>query len=255
LSDLACQFDEVTKHYQLTSINKVGLKGAVLNRLRGKPMGVRDFTALDRVSFEVYKGECFGVIGPNGSGKSTALSLMAGVMPPTSGTVTMHGHVCPLLELGAGFHPDLTGRENVMLCGVIMGMTRRQVRKRFDQILDFCELGEFIEQPVRTYSSGMTARLGFSVAAHLDPEILLVDEMLSVGDAAFSAKCEGVFADFRKRGVTIILVSHAHGVVQNLCDRAVFLNHGKVLAYGDSESVVTTYMGMINDGSLKESKD
>ncbi len=252
MSEPAAEFVDVTKHYRLTAGGPAGLKAATLERLKrfGKRPRSRDFVALRDVSFEVQRGECFGVIGPNGSGKSTALALMAGVIEPTHGRVTTRGRICPLLELGAGFHPELTGRENITLCGVLMGMTRREVRQRLGAIIDFSELGGFIDQQVRTYSSGMIARLGFSVAAHLDPEVLLVDEVLSVGDASFSAKCEARFDDFRDRGVTIILVSHAHGMVQRLCDRAVFLHRGNVEAYGDADTVVHRYMGMINGGEL-----
>jgi ABC-type polysaccharide/polyol phosphate transport system ATPase subunit len=243
----AIVFDRVCKDYRLARTGHRGLKQVVLDRLRGRPISYRAFRALDEVSFEVRRGECFGLVGPNGSGKSTALSLMAGVLETTSGAVRTHGRICPLLELGAGFHHELTGRENILLNGVLLGMTAREVRHKIDAIIDFSGLGEFIEQQVRTYSSGMVARLGFSVAAHLDPDVLLVDEVLSVGDAAFSEKCRDKFEQFRKEGVTIVLVTHAHGLVMEMCDRAVLLHKGKVQAFGEATPVVQHYMGLLNE--------
>ncbi len=188
------------------------------------------FTALDDVSFEVTRGETFGIYGHNGSGKSTTLALIAGVLRPTSGQVTIQGRISPLLELGAGFHPELTGRENIILNGVILGLTRKEVQSRFDQIVDFSELHEFIEEPIRTYSSGMIVRLGFSIAVHTDPEILLLDEVLGVGDTSFQEKSLGKIEEIRKTNVTIVLVTHDFDQVSKMCDRALILNHGKIVA-------------------------
>jgi len=241
--DVVIELENVTKHYVLRSNMHVGLKETLLHLpsyLKQRREQQR-FTALDDVSFSVRRGECFGVVGPNGSGKSTCLGVIAAVLRPNAGRVRTRGHLCPLLELGGGFHPDLTGRENVFLNGVLLGMTRRQVAQKYEQIIEFSELGRFIDQQVRTYSSGMVARLGFSVAAHLDPQLLLVDEVLAVGDAAFSKKCERQFDAFREQGVTILMVSHAQGAIEQHCDRAVFLNQGRVEALGPAGEVVEAY--------------
>ncbi len=199
------------------------------------------FWALSDVSLEIKKGETFGIIGPNGSGKSTLLKLIAGVTKPTKGSITVNGRIAPLIELGAGFHPELTGRENVVLNGVILGMKRVEVEKKFKEIVDFAELWEFIDQPVKHYSSGMYLRLAFAVAVHTDPEILLIDEILAVGDAAFQAKCMAKMNEFREQGKTIVIVTHALDTVNSFCERAVFLKHGHVQRLGEAKSVVEMY--------------
>ncbi len=199
------------------------------------------FMALADVSLEAKRGESIGIIGSNGSGKSTMLGLIAGVIQPQAGTVEVHGRIAPLLELGAGFHHELTGRENVVLNAVLMGLTRREVAQRFDAIVAFSGLEAFLDEPLRTYSSGMVARLGFSVAAHLDPDILLIDEILAVGDANFQAKCHERLADFRRHGVTLIIVSHALEEVRLLCDRVVWLEAGRVAMEGDPSAVIPAY--------------
>lgn len=198
-------------------------------------------TALDGLSFSVARGEALAVVGRNGSGKSTCLALAAGVIKPTSGRVATHARVSPLLALGAGVHPDLTGRENVELNGVLLGMTRREIKRRFDAIHDFSELGDFIDQPVRHYSSGMLARLAFSVATHLDPEVLIVDEILAVGDAAFAHKCYERIKDSRGRGLTMLYVSHDAASAIDLCDRAVYLEAGRGVAEGPPDRVCARY--------------
>lgn len=232
-----------SKCYTMHSMAHSGLKKYILNlpsRLgRRKPRQV--FHALKNVSFRVDEGESLGLMGRNGSGKSTALSLIAGVLKPDEGRVTTRGRICPLLELGAGFHPDLTGRENIILNGVLLGMLRREVQKRSEEIIAFSELGVFIEEPIRTYSMGMLARLGFSVAVHLDPQILLVDEILSVGDAAFQAKCMDRFRQFRSKGVTTLFVSHDLATVRTVCDRAILLTRGEIRANGPVEEVAASY--------------
>lgn len=200
------------------------------------------FWALSDIDLEIKKGETFGIIGPNGSGKSTLLKLIAGVTKPTKGSITVNGRIAPLIELGAGFHPELTGRENVILNGVILGMKRAEVEKKFKDIVNFAELWEFIDQPVKHYSSGMYLRLAFAVAVHTDPEILLVDEILAVGDAAFQAKCMAKMNEFREQGRTIIIVTHAMETVKTFCDRAVFLKHGQVQKLGEAKNVVDIYM-------------
>jgi lipopolysaccharide transport system ATP-binding protein len=199
------------------------------------------FLALDDVSLEAKRGEAVGIIGPNGSGKSTMLGLIAGVIQPQAGTVEVLGRVAPLLELGAGFHYELTGRENIVLNAVLMGLTRREVTQRLDAIVAFSGLEAFLDEPLRTYSSGMVARLGFSVAAHLEPDILLIDEILAVGDAHFQAKCHERLADFRRQGVTLLIVSHALEVVRMLCDRAIWLQAGKVAMEGEPGAVIAAY--------------
>lgn len=241
----AIRFRDVTKEYRVGSAASTGLKHMFLHPrsfVREARAHV-PFRALEGISFEVRRGECVGVIGPNGSGKSTTLSLAAGVLRPSSGTVETAGRVCPLLELGAGFHHDLTGRENIVLNGVLLGMTRREVRERFDRIVDFSGLREFLDRPIRTYSSGMLARLGFSVAVHLEPAILLVDEVLAVGDAAFQAKCLDKIAEFQSRGVTILFVSHDMETVRRTCERALLFERGRLVADGSARAVVDRYLG------------
>jgi lipopolysaccharide transport system ATP-binding protein len=199
------------------------------------------FLALDDVSLEAKRGEAVGIIGPNGSGKSTMLGLIAGVIQPQAGTVEVLGRVAPLLELGAGFHYELTGRENIVLNAVLMGLTRREVTERLDAIVAFSGVEAFLDEPLRTYSSGMVARLGFSVAAHLEPDILLIDEILAVGDAHFQAKCHERLADFRRQGVTLVIVSHAIEEVRLLCDRVVWLEAGRIAMEGEPGEVLEAY--------------
>jgi lipopolysaccharide transport system ATP-binding protein len=199
------------------------------------------YEVLRDISFSVPKGEALGIIGRNGAGKSTTLGLIAGVLRPTSGTVDVTRRVSPLLELGAGFHRDLTGRENIELNGVLLGLSRKQVLCRQDSILEFSGIGDLIEQPVRTYSSGQLARLAFSVVVHLDPQILLVDEILTAGDASFQEKCVDKMVSFKKDGVTIILVSHMLSQVEQLCDRAIWLEDRTVKATASPAEVVQAY--------------
>jgi ABC-type polysaccharide/polyol phosphate transport system ATPase subunit len=201
------------------------------------------FFALKHVTFDVNPGESMAVIGPNGAGKSTLLSLVAGLSQPDEGAVCVNGRVAALLELGAGFHPDLTGAENVRLNALLLGLTRKRTRDLFDEIVDFAEIGEFISEPLRTYSNGMVMRLAFSVAINVDPEILLVDEVLAVGDAAFQEKCFERVRQFRRSGKTLLCVSHASGMVQKLCDRALWLDHGSVVMAGAISEVMEAYAG------------
>jgi lipopolysaccharide transport system ATP-binding protein len=200
------------------------------------------FWALHDVSFDVPAGRSFGVIGANGSGKSTLLRILGGVMPPDSGSVKVNGKIGALLDLGAGFHHDLTGRENVLVSGVIGGLTRREVAERFDSIVAFAELGEFIDNPLRTYSTGMQMRLAFAIAVHVDPEVLLIDEVLSVGDISFQRKCLNRIARFKAEGCSIILVSHEASLIRDLCDEALWLSYGRLMAHGAAESVVDQYV-------------
>lgn len=202
---------------------------------------VDKFTALKDISFEIKTGECVGIIGPNGSGKSTILKLIAGVMTPSSGTVAVKGKISPLIELGAGIHPELTGRENIYLNGAILGLKRKQIEDNLQSIINFSEISEFIDQPVKHYSSGMYMRLAFSIAIHVDPEILIVDEILAVGDADFQAKCFSKMEEFKKRGVTIIFVSHSLTQIQSFCTRAIYINHHTIQIDGKPDVVCSKY--------------
>jgi ABC-type polysaccharide/polyol phosphate transport system ATPase subunit len=199
------------------------------------------FHALREVSFQVNDGESLAVIGSNGAGKTTLLSLVAGVAFPDSGRVTVSGSIAPLLELGSGFHYDLTGRENIHLNAAMLGLHRAQVEDRLEQIIDFSGIREFIDEPVRTYSSGMNMRLAFAVAIESDPEILIVDEVLAVGDHAFQARCLERIRDFHERGKMLLAVSHAAATIRELCQRAIWLDHGRLLMDGDTASVVAAY--------------
>lgn len=198
--------------------------------------------AVKNVSFAVDRGEAFGVIGRNGSGKSTLLKIITGILKPTSGTVAVNGRIAALIELGAGFHPEITGRENIYINGIMLGLSRREVEQRFDKIVEFSGISEFLDQPVKTYSSGMYVRLGFAVAVHVDPDVLLIDEVLSVGDEEFSARCIAKIQEMKYRGVTLLFVTHQLDQVRNLCDRALWLDHGRTEAIGDPMRVVDAYL-------------
>ena len=200
-----------------------------------------DFWALRHVSFDVVPGEVLGVIGPNGAGKSTLLKLLSSITAPTEGEIRIRGRLAALIEVGSGFHPELTGRENVFLSGTILGLRRREIASRLDSIVEFAGIGEFLDVPVKWYSSGMYVRLGFAVAAQLEPDVLLVDEVLAVGDAAFQARCLQRILDLRQRGTTIVFISHDLGTVERLCDRVLLLQAGRVTAEGPPRDVVTTY--------------
>jgi len=214
------------------------LSGSVLRDLR--PDAV--FEALKGVSFDVPAGKTLGIVGRNGSGKSTMLKLVAGIGKPTSGTVRVQGRVSALIELGAGFHPEISGRENVFINGLMLGLSRRDIARRFDDIVRFAELEEFIDAPVKTYSSGMYVRLGFAVAINVDPDVLLVDEVLAVGDETFTHKCLDKFADFKRRGRTVLLVTHSLDLVTRFCDEAIWLDAGVVRAQGDPKRVIDAYL-------------
>lgn len=200
-----------------------------------------DHYALDRINLDVHKGECVGIIGTNGSGKSTLLKIVTGVLNPTEGEVLVHGKISALLELGTGFNPEYTGRENIFLSGTMNGITRDEMAKKVDDIIDFAEIGEFIDQPVKTYSSGMFARLAFAVAINVEPEILIVDEALSVGDIFFQSKCFRKFNEFKDAGKTILFVSHDMGSIIKYCDRSLLIHKGKQIAVGKSSEVVDIY--------------
>jgi lipopolysaccharide transport system ATP-binding protein len=238
----AIRLDHVTKEYARHRHLTRGLKQSLphLPDLIRSMSGSR-FFALDDISLEVRRGEAVGIIGANGSGKSTLLGLIAGVISPQSGYVEVHGRVAPLLELGAGFHHELTGYENIVLNGVLMGLTRRQVAARMDAIVAFSGLESSLNEPLRTYSSGMVARLGFSVAVHLEPDILLIDEILAVGDTHFQARCFERLEEFRRQETTFVIVSHALADIRVLCDRVVWLAAGKIMMQGKPDEVIAAY--------------
>jgi len=236
-------FDKVGKSYPQYHHITGGIKHFLFNL----PKAVRMFKkmryeALRDISFVIKRGESFGLIGRNGAGKSTTLGLIAGVLKPTMGKVTVRGRISPLLELGAGFNTDLTGRENIFLNGILMGLTRSEVNEKIDEIIEFSELGEFIDQPIRVYSSGMIARLGFSVVSSLDPEIMLLDEILAVGDMEFQKKCIDKMMGFRKKKVTMIFVSHSMTNIKKVCDRALWIENHTIKMLGDAEEVADKYL-------------
>jgi lipopolysaccharide transport system ATP-binding protein len=242
-AETAIAFDRVSKTYSLAWHKAGGIKGILLHpREALHRMHAARREVLHDISFDVARGESVGIIGRNGVGKSTVLALIAGVLRPTSGTVTVTGRVSPLLELGAGFHPELTGRDNIFLNGVLLGMRRGEVARKSADIIAFAELEESIDEPLRVYSSGMMSRLGFAVAAHLEPEILLIDESLTVGDAEFQEKCIGKVAELHKRGVTTLLVSHDLESVARLCGRAMVLESRHIAFSGATAEAVDFYL-------------
>ena len=246
----AIELANVTKIYrrytarQFSTLKSALLQRSLLQNLRPNEV----FPALTDVSFAVRRGATYGVIGKNGSGKSTALKLVAGITKPTSGTVRVEGRISALIELGAGFHPEISGRENVFINGIMLGLTKREVQERFDEIVDFAELREFIDAPVKTYSSGMYMRLGFAVAIHVNPDVLLVDEVLAVGDEGFTHKCLDKFGEFRRRGKTILLVTHSLALVERFCDEALWLDGGRAMTHGDPKRVVDAYLTKVEEG-------
>ena len=229
---------------QVATLKSAFLSGGLLRDLKPD----ETFEALRGVSFDVAAGKTFGIIGRNGSGKSTMLKLIAGIGRPTAGAVRVQGRVSALIELGAGFHPEISGRENVFINGMMLGLTKREIAARFDEIVRFAELEDFIDAPVKTYSSGMYMRLGFSVAIHVDPDVLLVDEVLAVGDESFTHKCLDKFAEFRRRGRTVLLVTHSLDLITRFCDEALWLDKGAAKAQGDPKRVVDAYLMEVAKG-------
>jgi len=240
----AIKFNRVTKAYDL----QAGIRTvfSALKLVTGSDkISSELFHALSDVSFEVKKGEAFGIIGRNGAGKSTILKIIAGVTKPTSGTIEVNGLVSSLIELGAGFHPDMTGRENVYMSGAILGLSKKYIDRKFNEIVDFAELWDFIDVPVKKYSSGMYARLGFAVAVSIEPEILIIDEILSVGDIFFQQRCFTKMREIIESGTTFIFVTHDTAAVQNLCDRAILLESGRVDFVGDATEAVSRYYAKV----------
>ena len=232
------EFKNVTKSFSLQSHKtfKEFLPALILGEQTSK-----QFTALNNINFSINSGETVGIIGPNGSGKSTILKIIAGVMNPTDGSVTVKGRVSPLIELGAGFHFELSGRENIFLNGAILGLSQKEITDNFKNIVDFADIWEYIDQPAKRYSSGMYMRLAFSIAVHVHPQILLVDEILAVGDPEFQTKCFAKMNQFKKDGVTILFVSHDLDVVQKFCDRVIFLDHSQVSCDSTPAKVIQLY--------------
>jgi ABC-type polysaccharide/polyol phosphate transport system ATPase subunit len=241
----AIELHHVSKIYQRYSRRRqfATLKSALLSGSLIRDLKPDDtFSAVRDVSFTVPTGQTLGVIGRNGSGKSTLLKLVAGITKPSTGDLVVRGRISALIELGAGFHPEISGRENVFINGIMLGLSKKEVARRFDEIVDFAEMREFIDAPVKTYSSGMYMRLGFAVAIHVDPDVLLVDEVLAVGDEGFTHKCLDKFSEFKRRGKTILLVTHSLGLVERFCDEALWMDAGSLKGLGDPKRVVGAYV-------------
>lgn len=234
------EVENVSMHFNLMEERIDSLKEYIVKFIKGKLL-YNDFVALDNITFNVQQKDLLGIVGLNGAGKSTLLKILAGVLSPTTGKVKVNGNMVPLIEVGAGFDPDLTARENIFLNGIILGYRKKFLREHFDEIVDFAELKDFIDVPVKNFSSGMYARLGFSIATVVRPDILIVDEVLSVGDFRFQEKCERRINDMIKDGVTIILVSHDMGMIERLCTKVLWLDHGKMRAYGDKDEICEQY--------------
>ena len=234
------QFEDVVQRFRVIRERHDTLREAFA-QIRRRQTTYHEFEAVSHVSFEISKGEVVGFVGRNGSGKSTILKLVAGVYTPTSGRVQVQGSIAPLIELGAGFHHELTGRENILLNALLLGLTRRQVQEHEARIIDFAELGEFIDSPIKQYSSGMYMRLAFSVATEVDPDILIIDEILGVGDVGFQQKCFERIRKFRDAGKTIVMVSHDLGTLSAFCSRLLLIHHGKLVDEGEPSSVIRRY--------------
>lgn len=248
MTEIAVSVDDVWKSFRLYHERNQYLKAAMI---RGRRARFEEFWALKGVGFEVKYGETFGIVGSNGSGKSTMLKCLAGILHPEKGSVTSHGRLAALLELGAGFHPELTGVENIYLNGAILGMSKKEIGKRFDDIVSFAGLEQFIDTPVKNYSSGMVVRLGFAIAANVEPEILLIDEVLSVGDESFQRRCMEKIEQFRKDGRTIIFVSHGLAQVEQLCERAAWIEFGELKMLGNAVEVVQSYTGASHEARVE----
>ena len=252
MNNTAIKVDNVGKMYRIFDKPQDRLKDSILWRF-GKRRYGREFWALKDVSFEVKKGESVGIIGRNGSGKSTLLQIIAGTLQPTGGSVQVNGRVAALLELGSGFNPDYTGRENVYMNAAILGLTREETDARFDDIAAFADIGQFLEQPVKVYSSGMLVRLAFAVATAVDPDILIVDEALAVGDVRFQVKCNRKFAEFHEMNKTILLVSHSGSDVVRLCSQSIWLDEGRIRRAGISKHIVEEYLAwMVHDTGMQQ---
>lgn len=243
VSPIAVSVESVSKRFRRVRDRRTTLKERLI---RGRSTLVEDFWALNDVSLSIREGSVFGLVGHNGSGKSTLLKLLGGIYRPTSGSVRVEGRVASLIELGAGFHPDMTGRENILLNGSILGLGRREIAAATDEIIDFSGIADFIDQPVKTYSSGMYVRLGFSVAVHMRPDVLLIDEIIAVGDEDFQRRCFDHLYRLRREGRTIVVVSHSLLLMESLCDEIAWLDHGVVQSVGSASSVVADYLASVD---------
>ena len=246
-NDVALRVNDVSICFNLSKEKVDNFKELFIKKLKGEKLRFNEFWALKDVSFELKKGERLGILGLNGAGKSTLLKVIAGVYKPTKGSVQRYGHMAPMIELGAGFDPNYTGRENIFLYGSVLGFSKEFLMSKYDEILEFSELGEFIDVPIKNYSSGMKSRLGFSIATVVEPEILILDEVLSVGDAKFRKKCEKKMKKMFDHGVTVLFVSHSLAQVKRLCNKAIILEHGQLIAKGDIDDVVEIYEKKIGD--------
>jgi ABC-2 type transport system ATP-binding protein len=242
VSDIAVRVDHVSKSFRMYKERNQTLKAAIM---RGRTSVHEDFWALKDVDFEVPAGSTFGLIGSNGSGKSTLLKCLANIYYPNKGSITHYGKIAAMLEVGSGFHSELSGRDNIFLNGSILGMSKKEITRKFDEIIDFSGVESFIDQPVKNYSSGMYVRLGFAIAINVDPDILVVDEVLAVGDAEFQEKCFQKFRDFKAAGKTVILVSHAMASIEAMCDHAAWLNKGELMAVGAADPTIKAYLGSL----------
>lgn len=239
-ADVVLRLEDVSVIYRIDRERISSLKEYAIRRIR-RQIVTEDYWALKNVNIKLYKGEVFGIVGRNGAGKSTLLKLLARVLRPTHGRVWVKGHVAPLLEMGAGFHPELTGRENLFLYGALLGFTKAEMAEKFERIVDFAELHEFIDAPLRTYSTGMVSRLGFSIATDVKPDILIVDEILGVGDEAFQRKSRERMLGFGQQGATVLLVTHSSDLMRSTCDRAMWLENGQVRMIGTAGEVADAY--------------
>ncbi len=254
VSDLTKVYQRYAHRKQFRTLKSALLTGSLIDDLKPE----ETFSALSGVTFNVWEGSTFAIIGRNGSGKSSLLKVIAGITKPTSGEVEVHGRISALIELGAGFHPEITGRENVFINGIMLGLSKREITERFSEMVEFAELEDFIDAPVKTYSSGMYMRLGFAVAIHVNPDVLIIDEVLAVGDQAFVHKCLDKISEFRRRGKTILLVTHSLGLVEKLADEALWLDEGKIQSRGDPKKVVDAYLAQVTsfeEGALTAAED
>lgn len=246
------EVQNVSKKYKIgTKQPYYSIRDSIAGLFKKPSSEEKNFWALKDIFFKVNQGEVLGIIGRNGAGKSTLLKILSQITPPTAGKIILRGRVASLLEVGTGFHPELTGRENIYLNGSILGMKRQEIKKKFDEIVDFSEIEEFLDTPVKHYSSGMYTRLAFAVAAHLEPEILIVDEVLAVGDVKFQSKCLGKMSSISKEGRTILFVSHNLNAIQNLCPRSILLDRGKIVKAGPTDEVINQYVGKIKCNEVK----
>lgn len=245
MADISIKVDGVSKIFRLPHEKQSSIKGSLINMVKGGKRSYENQQVLKDISFEIKKGEFFGIVGRNGSGKSTLLKLLAGIYNPTEGAIQINGKLTPFIELGVGFNPELTGRENVFLNGALLGFNRKEMTKMYDAIVDFAELDKFMDQKLKNYSSGMQVRLAFSIAIRAKSDILLIDEVLAVGDAAFQTKCFDYFYELRKTETTVIFVSHDRGSLERFCERGILIDGGKIIERGDIRKVLATYSGVV----------